>query len=370
MTEFAAPLATPVVLVLFNRPALTAQVFAVIRQLRPCQLFLIADGPRPTHPDDVARCAATRQVVAQIDWPCSVQRNYSETNLGCGQRVASGLDWVFSQVDAAIILEDDILPDASFFPFCHDLLTRYRDDERVAYISGYNSLGHWNAAQTSYFACRHGSIWGWATWKRAWQHYDFTLARFRSWEIEAILAHHMPDPEHAAHQAWIFHHYDGVTIDTWDIQWTLACLLSGGLCLMPSRNLVKNLGFHTEATHTVDPFDMRSDLANFTLSMPLVHPDPAQIGAPDDQFDRWVFLLTLMNSYKDARTLRLWQRLLDKSPTLVLPGHNAGLAYVLTPLRHPAEARQILTYWQKFLGDNQRLQQMIHAFSDMVEQAA
>ncbi|MCX6043478.1 MAG: hypothetical protein NT075_00080, partial [Chloroflexi bacterium] len=241
---------------------------------------------------------------------------------------------------------------------------------RIAYISGYNSLGQWDQAQTSYFACRRGSIWGWATWKRAWQHVDFTLARFRSWEIEAILANHLPDPEHVAYQAWSFHHYSGMVIDAWGIQWALACLLSGGLCLMPSHNLVRNLGFHVAATHTIDPFDMRSDLPGSTIALPLVHPDPAQLSAPDDQFDRWVFLLTLMNSYKDARTLRLWQQLLDKSPTLELPGLNAGFAHVLTPLRHPVEALEVLIYWQKTLGANERLQQLIQAFRAMVEQGA
>lgn len=358
---------TPIVLILFNRPELTAQVFAAIRQLRPERLFLIADGPRHTHPHDGVRCTDARQIVAQVDWPCSVQHNYSAQNLGCGHRVASGLDWVFSQVDAAIILEDDTLPDPSFFPFCEELLTRYSGDERVAYISGHNSFGRWEKATASYFACRHGSIWGWATWRRAWQQYDFTLARFRTWEIQSILARHMPDPEHAAHQEWLFHHFTGKVIDTWDIQWTLSCLLHGTLCLMPSHNLVRNLGFHGDATHTVDNCDMRSALPSYPLTMPLVHPQPAERNAPDDQFDRWVFLLTLMNSYKDARTLRLWQRLLDRSPGLLLPGLNDGITHMLNPLRHPTEAQQILGYWQRHLGENERLEALLAAFSAMAK---
>lgn len=360
----------PIVLFLFNRPALTAQVFAVIRQVRPAQLFLIADGPRLTHPRDPDLCAAARQVVATIDWPCTVHRLYSATNLGCGQRIASGLDWVFAQVEAAIILEDDILPDPSFFPFCQELLTRYHADARIAYISGYNALGGWAGQGASYFTCRHGSIWGWATWRRAWQHYDFTLDRFRTWDVAAILARHLADPEHAAHQAWLFAHYRGVAIDTWDIQWTLSCLLTGGLCLMPSHNLVKNLGFQTEATHTIDPGDMRTALARATLPLPLVHPTAVQLAQPDAQFDRWVFLLTLMTTYKDAQTLRLWQRLLDKTPTLTLPGLNAGITHILTPLRHPAEACAILSYWQRYSGGNARLQRLLATFQAMATQPA
>lgn len=359
-------LQTPVVLILFNRPALTAQVFARIRQLQPRQLFLIADGPRPTHFDDQTRCALARQVVAEIDWPCCVQRDYSETNLGCGRRVVSGLDWVFAQVDRAIILEDDILPDASFFHFCEELLACYRADERIAYISGFNRLGAWTQSQASYFACRHGNISGWATWQRAWQHYDFTLARFRNLDIAAILARHLPDPEHAARQLWFFNEYGGRAIDAWDMHWTLICMLLGAFCLMPSHNLVRNLGFHADATHTIDPLDMFSDLPSFALARPLVHPAPAQLSMPDGQFDRWAFFLALMNGYKDTRTLRLWQRLLDKAPGLTLPGLDPGLIHALAPLRHPAEALQILTHCQPYFGANQRLQRLIREFSALV----
>lgn len=359
-------LQTPVVLIFFNRPALTARVFAAIRQMRPRQLFLIADGPRATHPEDSARCALARQVVAEIDWPCCVARDYSEINLGCGQRVVSGLNWVFSKVERAIILEDDILPDPSFFLLCQDLLHRYSEDERVGYISGYNNLGVWARTQASYFACRHGSIWGWATWRRAWQRYDFTLTRFREWDVATILARHMPDPEHAARQLWFFQQYCGVAIDVWDMQWTFSSLLHGSICLMPNRNLVRNLGFGAEATHTTDPLDIFNDLPSFALATPFVHPEPTHLNTPDDQFVRWALWIALMNGYKDIRTLRLWQQLLDKSPGLTVPGMHPGLIHSLAPLRHPAEALQVLTHCQPHFGNNQRLQWLIREFSALL----
>ena len=155
---------TPVVLCIFNRPELTAQVFDMICQVCPEQLFIIADGPRPDHPEDESLCAATREVVSQVDWPCRVQHNFSAVNLGDGHRISSGFNWVFEQVEEAIILEDDTLPDVSFFYYCETMLERYRNETQVMMISGYNGLGRWPAPDNaSYFFTRYGNIWGWAT---------------------------------------------------------------------------------------------------------------------------------------------------------------------------------------------------------------
>ncbi len=152
-------LATPVALIIFNRPQNTAQVFAEIAKAKPKTLFIIADGPRPNHPTDEANCARTRAVVEQIDWECTVHRNYSEQNLGCKRRVSSGLDWVFEQVEEAIILEDDILVDPSFFPFMEEMLERYRHDDRVMQIVGENAVGVQADIPYSYFFSHVASFW-------------------------------------------------------------------------------------------------------------------------------------------------------------------------------------------------------------------
>src|SRR4030095_1100293 len=131
-------LQTPVALLIFNRPETTARVLAEIRNARPAKLLIIGDGPRPGEPADAERCLAARAAAANIDWGCEVLKNYSDVNLGCGQRPASGLDWVFQNVDRAIIMEDDCLPHPTFFRFCDELLEHYRDDERVMTVSGNN----------------------------------------------------------------------------------------------------------------------------------------------------------------------------------------------------------------------------------------
>ena len=164
---------TPVALIIFNRPHHTARVFAEIAKARPEHLFLIADGPRPDRPEDVQRCAAVRDIVARVDWPCQVERNFAERNLGCGRRPGSGISWVFQQVDEAIILEDDCVPDPTFFQFCEDLLEKYREDKRVMNIGGTNWQWPSPRSHHSYFfSIFNITGWGWATWRRAWQYYD------------------------------------------------------------------------------------------------------------------------------------------------------------------------------------------------------
>src|SRR5712692_5523584 len=144
-------LTTPVALIIFNRPETTARVFAEIAKARPSRLLLVADGPRLDHPEDVEKCTATRAIVEQVDWPCEVLTNFSEANLGCKMRPVSGINWVFENVEEAIILEDDCLPHPSFFPFCQELLERYRDDQRVMMIGGTNLLGEWRTGAQNYF---------------------------------------------------------------------------------------------------------------------------------------------------------------------------------------------------------------------------
>ena len=128
---------TPVAFVVFNRPACTARTLAAIRQAQPPRLLVIADGPRPAHPDDVKLCADVRNIVDEgVDWPCEVERNYAVGNLGCALRVSSGLTWAFSRAERLVVIEDDCLPDPSFFWFCDELLGRYADDTRIGQICG------------------------------------------------------------------------------------------------------------------------------------------------------------------------------------------------------------------------------------------
>lgn len=168
----------PIIFMIFNRPDTTKQAFETIRAAKPKKLLVVADGPRPGKPGEADKCAATRAIIEEVDWDCEVHRNFSDMNLGCRQRVASGITWAFSLVDKAIILEDDCLPSQSFFRYCAELLDRYEHDDRVMMVSGNNHLfGHTDVAESYYFS-RYPHCWGWATWRRAWMKYDLNMSQW------------------------------------------------------------------------------------------------------------------------------------------------------------------------------------------------
>ena len=270
-SEQKPKLKTPVCLMIFNRPDTTQQVFNVIRQVKPEKLLVIADGPRFNVVGEAEKCAATRAIINQVDWDCEVLTNYSDINLGCRHRVSSGLTWVFNTVEEAIILEDDCLPDVTFFRFCEELLERYRHEPNIMTISGNNFQSRQNNQQVSYYFSRYNHLWGWATWRRAWKFYDLDMKLWPeirdSNGLEKILEH---SAINVAECKEVFQAaYEGY--NTWDHAWTFACWVHGGLTIFPHVNLVSNIGFREDATHTTDqsPF---ANLPTKPMSFPLQHP--------------------------------------------------------------------------------------------------
>lgn len=259
----------PVVLLLYRRPAATARVLAALRAYRPTQLVLVADGPRRDQPADVQAVSAARTAAEAVDWPCTITRHYADTNMGLRARVESGLHAVFAAHERAIILEDDCVPDPSFFPYCAELLARYAADSRVMAVAGDHFQPRpYHAA--SYYFSRYPHCWGWATWRRAWQHYDGAMAdwpalRTTNWLTELL-------GNRRAAQVWTttFDRVYAGAIDSWAFRWTYSCWRAGGLTALPAVNLVRNIGGGATATHTAQsPFVDRPTQA---LPFPLRHP--------------------------------------------------------------------------------------------------
>ena len=250
-------LTTPVALICFKRPEVTERVFRRIAEAKPQTLLLIADGPRTK--EEAAACAQVRELVEQVDWDCRVLKNYSDVNLGCRHRPATGIDWIFSQVNEAIILEDDCLPSLSFFYFCQTLLEHYRDDERIFMIGGNNFHGGVKRTEDSYYFSRYPGTWGWATWKRAWQYYDRSLESWPAVKASGRLSWIFENPaEQKYFEPYIQRCHDN-TLDAWDYIWLYSYLCQNGLTIEPCVNLVSNIGFGAIASHT---FETESPLAN------------------------------------------------------------------------------------------------------------
>lgn len=269
MTEWK--LNTPVAFVIFNRPDTTRQVFTEIAKARPSKLLVVGDGPRPNRSGEATRCAAARAVIERVDWDCEVLTNYSEVNLGCRRRVSSGLDWVFDTVEEAIVLEDDCLPHPSFFRYCEELLKKYKNEERIAQISGVNFQFGRRRSEYSYYFSRYNHIWGWASWRRAWRSYDVGISSWPELRRGEWLETWIGDRRVGEYWRGIFDRVSSGEIDTWDYQWTFACWRRGALTILPEANLISNIGFGSDAAHlnSVNEF-ARMDLG--ALQFPLRHP--------------------------------------------------------------------------------------------------
>ncbi len=276
---------TPVAFLIFNRPETTARVFAAIRQARPPALMVIGDGPREQIADPATerkRVQQTRKIVAQVDWDCDVQTLYSDQNLGCKQRVASGLDWAFSHHESLIVLEDDCLPDPTFFDFCEQLLDRYRDDERVMMISGDNFQPH-SRTPASYYFSRWAHIWGWASWRSAWKHFDIDISSWPQLKTSRQLSNIFDCDDEYQHWSNVLDRQHAGQIDTWDFPWAYACWRQDGMTILPDQNLVANIGFGSNATHTTDPESRLANLPTHPMG-PLRHPDRIEYHREADRY--------------------------------------------------------------------------------------
>jgi hypothetical protein len=270
----------PVAFLIFNRPNETARVFERIRDARPRTLLVIADGPRNDAEHDLVE--RTRSVVQKVDWSCDVRVNASATNLGCRKRVSSGLDWVFNEVNDAIILEDDCLPDPTFFRFCDEMLDRYRDEPRVMHVGGTNfQLGKRPTSDSYYFSAIN-QIWGWATWGRAWRsHYDVSMKRWPDMRNTSFLRDLIGEEIAAKVKAGFDDIHAGRT-DSWDNQWTFAMWLAQGLAILPAVNLISNIGFGASATHTRKANSAIANQPTEPIDFPLKHPSEISRNSPAD----------------------------------------------------------------------------------------
>ena len=265
----------PVVFLIFNRPELTAKVFEVIRQAQPHCLLVVADGPRSDRPEEAEKCQQTRAIINQVDWNCEVLTNYSDVNLGCAKRVSSGLNWVFEKVESAIILEDDCLPHPTFFDYCEQLLDYYQQDQRVMSIAGTNfQFGH-KRSEYSYYYSRFHDCWGWATWRRAWQYFDFEMKLWPTFRETQFLQYKLSSSRAVQYWRRLFQAtYEGKK-DSWFYRWLFSCWIQNGLGIMPSVNLVSNQGFSLSASSNTKAEAQKISYANMSIeaiNFPLNHP--------------------------------------------------------------------------------------------------
>ncbi len=240
----------PVLLIIFNRPDTTQEVFNAIRKARPPKLYVASDGARADRPDEVAKVNEARRIATEVDWDCELHTKFEEQNLGCGPGPKSGISWVFENEDRAIILEDDCIPAQSFFPYCDELLERYKDDERVWTISGDNFYEEVEMPY-SYVFSNYGHSWGWATWKRCWEHFDPGMSGLTEFLSLGGFENVFVTRREGRYFNKLYAKFiNSQTLNkhVWDFQANFVAKSNRGLSIVPSRNLVSNIGVY--GTHS------------------------------------------------------------------------------------------------------------------------
>jgi hypothetical protein len=290
---------TPILFIVFNRPDLTRKVFEAIRQVKPSRLYVAADGPRNNKKGEDLKVREVREyLMNNVDWGCEVKTLFREKNLGCKLAVSSAIDWFFENEEEGIILEDDCLPDISFFPFCSQLLEKFRLDERIMMISGDNFQQKLRPVSHSYTFIKYTNIWGWASWRRAWKHYDVSM---RDWpQIRENGFLNTLDPQERYYWRWCFDHVYSGRMDTWDYQWSFACWMKKGLAVIPAVNLISNIGFGKDGTHTIKNVNHVVDIPSHNMNFPLLHPENV---TPDLQAEK----MTAAILYKMSFSGYLWK---------------------------------------------------------------
>ncbi|MCE7065381.1 nucleotide-diphospho-sugar transferase [Dyadobacter sp. CY326] len=298
----------PILFLIFNRADTTKLVFEQIRKQKPGKLFIASDGPREGKSAEIAAVQEIREfVLANIDWGCEVKTLFRDNNLGCGRAIHSAINWFFEQVSHGIILEDDCLPDPQFFSFCTELLEYYADYQDIFEITGTNLQGKNIRGDGSYYFSSYGGIWGWATWARAWKKYDFDMSGLSEFIDQNKMGEIFPEADQQ--KFWNFTLPSAKKLDTWDYQWLYTIWKNNGLCIVPNANLITNIGFNSQGTHTQKTPDWYLDLTANSVPLPaLKHPSDVKISRQADkfQFDNSIRI------NKSTRLKRLVKRIFSK----------------------------------------------------------
>lgn len=282
-----ASLKTPVLLITFRRPETTKKVFEEIRKARPERLFLFSDGPR--NEEEKVKVEMVRKIISNIDWPCKVKKLFMKKNLGLAKGALGSVHWFFKNVEEGIIFDDDCVPDQSFFRFCSELLEKYRDDDRVMHITGSNPHRVWKRDSYSYYFSKYPYVWGWATWRRAWKKYDFNMDSYPDLKRKKYFSDIFKDRLERKYILGILDHAYYKNPNAVDTRWLFSIIVNNGISIVPSKNLVRNIGFGDDSTHTkvIDSF---LSIPSEKMEFPLKHPKfLIKDEIADKKYVRWLF---------------------------------------------------------------------------------
>lgn len=289
----------PVLFVIFNRPDTTERVFSAIRQYQPDKLYIAADGPRECRENEAKLCKDTRDIVKKIDWNCDVKTLFQDKNVGCGVCVSSAISWMFEFEEFGTILEDDCLPDSSFFPYCEELLIKYKENSNIFLVSGSNFQNGHTRGEGSYYFSHYAGIWGWATWRRAWKFFSHEFDNLDETFKNGSLDHVFQSRSEKKFWYQKFKETRDLSHNIWGNHWLYAVWKNNGMGIVPNNNLVLNLGFSNSGTHVFLNDSLREPKINGSIKLPLIHP----LITIEKDADKYIF--NYVYSHSIRRILRL-----------------------------------------------------------------
>jgi len=274
---------TPVLLIHFNRPDHTRRQVELLRKIAPFRVWILCDGPRAWVPGEIERVAEVRELLDELPWRCEVQRLYRTRNFGCFSNISEGVDWFFKDCEAGIILEDDILPDPSFFPYAEEMLTRYADSPAVFAVSGHNRRREPLDIASDYGFSNYFECWGWASWSRAWKQYDRNMQGWKDKKLwQSICFRVLPGMRARWYWNRIFTRVANRRVDSWAYRFILSIWNKHGCVIIPKNNLTENIGFGPAATATAHMEGTAVPASN--VDLPLQHPKHITV---DPVIDKW-----------------------------------------------------------------------------------
>jgi hypothetical protein len=259
-----------VLFLVFNRLDTTKQVFEAIRQAKPPRLYVAADGARENREGEEQKVKAVREyILSNIDWECEVKTLFREENLGCKYAVSGAITWFFENEEMGIILEDDCLPSQSFFWFCEELLIRYQENNNIGIITGSNYFFEEKDIEEDYYFSVFSFVWGWASWKKVWEKYDVDMKSYPEFKKKNKLKDIFLTKPSLSYWSGNFEATFKGKIDTWDYQLSYMSCNNALLNIVPSRNLISNIGYGSDATHTKANGDKHENMKRYELEFPL-----------------------------------------------------------------------------------------------------
>lgn len=279
---------TPILFIVFNRPGPTQKVLDMLASIKPKQLYISADGARENNENDIKNCEEVRNIIKNIHWDCEVKYLIRAENWGCKNAVSDAISWFFSNVEQGIILEDDCLPNQSFFTFCENMLSTHKDDAQIMHIGGTNFQSKDISLSESYYYSRIVHVWGWASWKRAWDLYNVAIDEYTKPTLRKWFKDYEFNKNSFLYWHKAFTSVKENQINTWDYQWTYALWKHNGLSIIPSQNLVTNIGFDINATHTTKGAETYALLPMYDLNE-IIHPTSkvVNLSLDNNTFSKW-----------------------------------------------------------------------------------